>query len=181
MLPNSFRRVEISNEPADVGRLSELLVVQLSRLDILLSQAFYTASEQENLRPGVISTLALIVANPGISQNEISRYTGIDKSVMVPIVDYLEESGYAVREKSRQDRRRYELRATPQGEARLESLVETVRKIENAMLVNVPEKDIKAFQKIVSRMVESCIERGASFVRRSPNSPMNASHRPAVP
>jgi DNA-binding MarR family transcriptional regulator len=180
MLPNSFRRVELSNGIVDVGRLDELLVVHLSRLDILLSQAFYTATEQERLRPGVISSLALIVANPGISQNEIGRYTGIDKSAMVPIIDYLEESGYVVREKSREDRRRYALRATSEGEDRLESLVDAVKKIENDMLAKVSKKEIETFQNLVDRMVDSCLAQGMRFVRRSPNSPMNAAQRSAV-
>lgn len=167
MLPG-YRKIDLSNDPLDVGPLGELLVVQISRQDLILAQAFAVTTERENLRLGGITSLALIVANPGISQNEIGRTIGIDKSAVVQIVDELEGSGYVLREKSRQDRRRYALRATPQGVVRLESLVAAVRKIENEMLANVSDTEIQAFQILLNRLFRSCRELGPPLVRTRP-------------
>lgn len=157
----SIRKIDFSVGLKEIGPLDDLLVVKLGRLQVFLSHAFFAASQQENLRSGVISSLALISANPGISQNDISQYIGIDQSAIVQIIDYLEDAGWVVREKSPNDRRRYALRATPQGEARLESLAEAVRKIENNMLAMISEEEIKAFGSLVNRMCISCIEHGS--------------------
>lgn len=169
MTINSSRKIDFSVGSIGVGPLEDLLIVKLGRLYMLLSQAFFAASQQESLKSGVISSLALITDNPGISQNDISQYIGMDKSAIVPIVDYLEEAGWVVREKSRRDRRRYALRATPQGEARLETLTEAVRRIENDMLAMISEEEIKTFGNLVNRMFSSCIEHGSPVATESSN------------
>lgn len=71
------------------------------------------------LRAGSFSSMALIAANPGCSQSDVARETGIDKSVVVAIVDVLEARGLARRERSRQDRRRNALYLTEAGHALL--------------------------------------------------------------
>jgi DNA-binding MarR family transcriptional regulator len=148
-----------------IGRLEESMTVQLRRVDLYMSGAFKTATEQEQLPVGVISSLALIVANPGISQNEICQNTGIDKSSLVAIIDYLEEAGWIERHRSREDRRRYALRATPAGETRLDRLIETVRGFEDAMLASVSQRDLAILRRVLDRMLDSCRNRGATVVR----------------
>jgi len=175
---NYLRKIDLSDGLRDVGILNDLMVVQLRRVDVLLSRAFNIITDHAELDYGTISSLALIVANPGISQNEISKCTGIDKSAVVPIIDHLEQSGWAVREKSRQDRRRNALRATPEGEARLKSLTEAVKKIENDMLSGVSESEIKICQKMLDRMFQSCIEHSPPVIHAAPDEEPEESQRP---
>lgn len=88
----------------------------------LLSARMATALAPFGLRSGAFSTLTLIATNPGISQNELARGLGIDKSAVVAIIDDLEQRGLARRLRSPADRRRHALSLTAQGEAMMERM-----------------------------------------------------------
>lgn len=139
-----------------LGRVDKLIVTQLRRVDLILRGAFFEATEQAHLREGVISSLAIIVSNPGISQNEISAQTAIDRTTVVAVIDTLEKMGWAERVKSKEDRRRHSLYATPEGEAHLNQLLDAVAKIEADMLAMVSKKDLETLGQILDRMYESC-------------------------
>jgi DNA-binding MarR family transcriptional regulator len=141
-----------------VGRLDELMTVQLRRADIHLSEAFYMATQREMLKSGVISSLALIVANRGISQNEISRQTGIDKSAMVTVIDALEANGWVVRRRSTEDRRRYSLFATPAGEEEFNNLIDAVKEIEDDLLARLSLEEIRKLRALLDRVAASCAQ-----------------------
>jgi DNA-binding MarR family transcriptional regulator len=49
------------------------------------------------------------------SQQDLARRTGMDRTTMVAVVDKLERLGYAVRERSPTDRRKYVVAVTPAG------------------------------------------------------------------
>jgi DNA-binding MarR family transcriptional regulator len=175
---NYLRKIDLSDGIRDVGILGDLMVVQLRRVDVLLSRAFNVVTDHAELGYGTISSLALIVANPGISQNEISKCTGIDKSAVVPIIDHLERSGWAIRKKSRQDRRRNALHATPEGEARLKSLTEAVKKIEDDMLSGVSESDINMLSNLLDRIFHSCLKHSPPDLCITPDEEVEESPRP---
>jgi DNA-binding MarR family transcriptional regulator len=80
------------------------------------------AFEPYGLRTGSFSTMALIAANPGCSQSDIARETGVDKSVVVALVDLLEARGLAERTRSTRDRRRNALTLTAAGRAQLREM-----------------------------------------------------------
>ena len=139
-----------------IGRLGNLITAELRRVDILLAGAFREATEQANLRDGVISSLALIANNPGISQNDISRQIDMDKSVVVAVIDTLEDLGWAIRVKSKEDRRRHALHATPEGIAHLDQLATAVEEIEADMLALVSSEDLETLRAILRRIYLSC-------------------------
>ncbi len=146
---------------ANGGRLGELLTSQIRRADILLSRAFHQVSASHELKSGAISSLALILANPGISQSELAEQVGKDKSRIVAIIDILEERGFAHRAQSTPDRRRRALYATKEGEAFLDTLLAEVKQIENDMLALVSAEDIKHLEATLDRIVDSCTREGA--------------------
>ena len=67
------------------------------------------------LAPKEYGALSVLVAEGPLTQQQLGRRTGIDRTTMVAVADALEEKGFAVRERSPADRRAYELRATAQG------------------------------------------------------------------
>ncbi len=69
------------------------------------------------LRTGAYSTMALIAANPGCSQNQLAKALGMDKSAVVAVLDELETKALARRMRPAHDRRRHALELTPEGEA----------------------------------------------------------------
>jgi DNA-binding MarR family transcriptional regulator len=82
----------------------------------VMSERVTAALAPYKLRPGSLTTMVMIAANPGYSQIELARIGSLDKSSIVAIVDDLEEKGLAVRGRSTSDRRRNSLSLTPAGE-----------------------------------------------------------------
>jgi DNA-binding MarR family transcriptional regulator len=64
--------------------------------------------------PGRVGVLALIEANPGVTQGELARAVGLDRSTMVPLLDGLEKRGILERRRGA-DRRTNGLWLTPSG------------------------------------------------------------------
>jgi DNA-binding MarR family transcriptional regulator len=59
--------------------------------------------------------LSLIGESEGITQRQLSDVMGIDANMVVLLLNALEERGFAVRERDREDRRRHIVRITPAG------------------------------------------------------------------
>lgn len=105
-----------------LGRLSSFLGFRLRRVQNQLSRDFSARTREWGLRQGMFSALEVIAANPDISQTNLSREVGLDKSVMVAMVDDLEARGWVKRTRSTNDRRRYKLAITPEGKDTLDAL-----------------------------------------------------------
>ena len=139
----------------NIGPLSELVGVRMRSVDILLTRCFDPAETQ--LRSGHISSLALIVGNPGISQAELAQRSGTDKSIVVAIVNALEEKGWATRTLAA-DRRRHALHATPKGRAELDRIVERARASEARMLAAMAPAEIAFLGYLLDKMHASCMD-----------------------
>ena len=105
-----------------LGRLGDFVGFRLRRIQNQLSRDFMAITADEKLRSGLFSALAIIAANPGLSQITLAREVGLDKSLAVAAVDELEKRGWAVRQRSTVDRRRHALFITEAGEAFLDDL-----------------------------------------------------------
>jgi DNA-binding MarR family transcriptional regulator len=113
---------------------------------------FAAASAEFGMRSGLFSSLAVISANPGISQQELSGVVGLDKSVAVQIVDDLEARGLARRERSTIDRRRHSLTATPEGEAFLETMFARLEDVEGRALRQFTPEERAELSGMLDRM-----------------------------
>lgn len=149
----------------DGGLLDQLLTARLRRADIFLSTAFHRVTAAHNLKSGAISSLALIIANPGISQNELAEQVRTDKSRIVAIVDVLEREGLADRVQSEVDRRRRALYATPEGVAFLDRLIAEVRELEDMLLSAVPADELARFAETLEKIFASCTRESLGEVR----------------
>jgi DNA-binding MarR family transcriptional regulator len=115
-LPETAPRDEVKDQELQLGLHGQRLGFQVRRLHHLLSQRVVDAFAPYGLRPGSLTMMVLISANPGYSQVELSRIGNLDKSAIVTIVDDLEKRGLAIRGRSSSDRRRNSLFLTAQGE-----------------------------------------------------------------
>lgn len=145
-------------ESVNLGRLGDFVGFRLRRVQNQLSRDFAAATADRNLRSGLFSSLALIAANPGISQNELSRETALDKSVTVTIVDELERRGWATRERSKTDRRRHALFVTKAGAAYLDELFAVLEKTEDAVLHQLSRAELHILNELLDRMYAACVE-----------------------
>ena len=146
-----------ADPPLHLGRLGEFVGFRLRRIQNQLSRDFAEATAGRGLRSGLFSSLAIIDANPGISQSELSREVGLDKSVTVTIVDELEKSGWANRERSARDRRRHALFVTAAGKALLDELFAILERTEDAVLHQLSRAELHVLNDLLDRMYQACV------------------------
>jgi DNA-binding MarR family transcriptional regulator len=101
------------------GALSGALGPHLRLLRNVMTSRILAALSPFGLPSGALSMLALIDANPGCSQTDLARQTGVTKSAVVAILDELERQELAERATAKGDRRRNELTLTPKGRKQL--------------------------------------------------------------
>jgi DNA-binding MarR family transcriptional regulator len=144
-------------ERLNLGRLGDFVGFRLRRVQNQLSRDFAAATADQSLRSGLFSSLGIIAANPGVSQSELSREVGLDKSVTVTIVDELEKYGWAERRRSPTDRRRHDLFATPAGEQHLDQLFGIIARTEDAVLHELSPAEMHVLSELLDRMYAACV------------------------
>lgn len=101
----------------DLGVLHDSLGYVLRRAQIAVFQDFTRVMRKLNLRPAQYAVLAIIAANPGLKQTQVSEALGINRANFVPLLDELERRRLAKRERAVADRRSHALYLTPKGQA----------------------------------------------------------------
>ncbi len=94
--------------------------------------------------------LALIEANPDISQIELARVGGFDQTILVGVIDDLESRHWVVRQQSREDRRKRVLQITKEGRAALTDLLAKAIENEKPARKALSAADMRAFQKALT-------------------------------
>ncbi|MGH2919308.1 MAG: MarR family winged helix-turn-helix transcriptional regulator [Solirubrobacteraceae bacterium] len=84
--------------------------------------AFAKVVAAHGLHPMHFGMLTIIEAEEPVSQQELSRRTGIDPSTMVARMDVLDELGLVERARSAADRRSYDIRLSRAGRSLLMEL-----------------------------------------------------------
>lgn len=154
---------EKMGEGIALGRLDEFIGFRLRRIQNQLSRDFAAATAERNLRSGLFSSLSIVAANPGISQNELSRAVGLDKSITVQIVDELEKRELAERQRSPTDRRRHALYATEAGQAYLDELFDILSDTEDAVLHQLTKAELALLRELLDRMYRAYDQTGISL------------------
>ena len=142
-------------EVMDLGLLGHSVGPAIRLLRNILSSRIVAAFEPYGLRTGTFSTMALIAANPGCSQSEIARHIGMDKSIVVAIVDDLERNGLAERRRSTEDRRRNALTLTDKGDALMRELDSIGRKIEDPIRAALSPAEVTQLISLTRRAVDA--------------------------
>jgi DNA-binding MarR family transcriptional regulator len=138
--------------------LDEILVFKLRRIRDVLTHAFRESStEGRGLRAGEFSALALIHANPDISQIELARVGGFDQTILVGVIDDLESRGWVLRQQHQQDRRRRVLHITKAGRAALDDLLAKALENEKPARKAVKTAEMRAFQKALDDIFRALI------------------------
>lgn len=107
---------ESVNEPQlELGDLESLLGFHLRRAHVTMYRDFSNELQELELTQKQCATLQLISANPGVSQVDLAASLDTDRATMLAGIDKLELRGLLVRERSKVDRRRQELRLTDEG------------------------------------------------------------------
>ena len=140
-----------------LGRLGNFVGFRLRRVQNQLSRNFSAVTSELGLRQGLFSSLAIVDANPGISQSELSREVGLDKSVTVTMVDEMEKFGWAERRRSPEDRRRHALYVTAAGAAKLNELFSLMEQTEDEVLHSLTPAEMALLSELLDRMYDAIV------------------------
>ena len=140
-----------------LGRLGNFVGFRLRRVQNQLSRNFSVVTSELGLRQGLFSSLAIVDANPGISQSELSREVGLDKSVTVTMVDEMEKFGWAERRRSPEDRRRHALYVTAAGAAKLNELFSLMEQTEDEVLHSLTPAEMALLSELLDRMYDAIV------------------------
>ena len=150
------KTAEPAGEALDLGPLSGWIGFQLRMAQIASFQAFARHAQEIGLSPGRFAALLLIDRNPGISQTALSRAIGSDKSTLTPVLDGLVKRGLISRERTRADRRLYELKLTDAGRKAMRAMFERAQRHESELdeIVGPREREtvMKALRKIAAAL-----------------------------
>jgi DNA-binding MarR family transcriptional regulator len=143
------------NEALELGVLNDVMGFRLRRIQNHLAKAF---SEQTNHpgKPGVFSILALIAANPGVSQVRLAQESGVDKTALVAVLDYIEHMDWAVRRRATEDRRKHSLSLTKKGEAALTELTERAHQAEEPARASLTAVELAQLLNLLDKLYSSC-------------------------
>ncbi len=137
-----------------LGVLDHLLGFRIRRIQNHLSRGFVDQMGPDGMRPGAFSALALIAANPGISQIALSVEVGFDKATVVAILDELGSRGLARRERDTEDRRRHNLFVTDFGKTTLERMAQEARTNELAVHAALTDDESRELSRLLDKVYD---------------------------
>jgi DNA-binding MarR family transcriptional regulator len=105
-----------------LGVLDGHLGYFLRRIQVWVFQDFLKTLSKLDVRPAQYSVLAVIEANPGLSQSDLADFLGIERARLVRMLDRLEKRGLAKRKASPRDRRSHALFLTAEGQKALKRI-----------------------------------------------------------
>lgn len=121
--PASFRRAERprrnKKSALELGILNHHLGYFIRRLQLWVFQDFVRTLAEVDIRPAQYSVLAVIEANPGLSQADLADFLGIERARLVRLLDLLEKRDFIRRLAAANDRRSHALVLTRDGQKSL--------------------------------------------------------------
>ena len=131
----SAKRHAPANDPAapdsaapgniDLGWLGETVGFHLRTAQEAAFHAFARRGGSASARPWRFAILALIDANPGLTQAALARALRRDTSSLTPALDDLTRRGLVIRERVQDNRRSYSLTLTSAGRRAMRELMAT--------------------------------------------------------
>ena len=141
-----------AGEEIDFGPFADFIGFQLRMAQIASFQSYARHAQGVGLSPGRFAALILIDRNPGISQTALSRAIGSDKSTLTPVLDDLVKRGLISRERTRADRRLYELKLTDPGRKAMRAMHDRAQRHESELDAVVGSRERAQFMKVLRKI-----------------------------
>jgi DNA-binding MarR family transcriptional regulator len=121
-------------------------------------QAFARRADGIDASPWRFAVLALIDANPGLTQGDLAAAIRRKTSSLTPVLDDLCRHGYVIRQRVESDRRSYRLTLTPAGKAVMAELMASAAAHERALDRLVGRAERAAFIRTLQRIIAGLSE-----------------------
>jgi len=136
----------------DMDILPELLGYNVRCAQLALQRSFVRTMGNSEIGTGVFGLLVLAGANPGIAQIQVATHLNVDKASVVSMVDKLEETGWLVRRRALDDRRRYGLFLTAEGTRQLKLLKVQMQEREQSLVALYTDEERRQLIGLLQRM-----------------------------
>jgi DNA-binding MarR family transcriptional regulator len=118
-------------------------------------EGFSNIAASYGLHPMHFGMLNIIEAEEPISQQDLSKRSGIDPSTMVARMDVLYEKGLVERKRSAEDRRSYEIRLSPAGRKLLVDLRERANEWGERFFAPLTKTERKQLHELLAKLAGS--------------------------
>lgn len=124
----------------DRGLLAGTATFQIGVLGALMTDRFTTRIAKIGLKPKHAGVLQALLRDPDTSQQELAHAMGVAPSLMVGLLDFLEETGAIERERDPADRRRQVIEVTEMGERLYVKCAQAAMSIEAELLIGLGDR-----------------------------------------
>ena len=124
----------------------------LKRLGFAAKDKSHQAFEGTGLSAFHYAVLALLEEDPRETQAQIADALGYDRSLIVRLLDELEERELVIRKRDPHDRRRHVVKLTPAGRDKLGELRAIVAQMEDDLLVPLDAEQRRALYGLLSAL-----------------------------
>lgn len=148
-----------ANRPAKSRELDsyDLASASCRILKLALRRAGELVAEEigeAGLRPRPFMTLIAIQQNPGVTQNDLVKITGSDRSTIGELIQRFEARGFIARERDVSDQRVNRLYVTDAGVLALRESLHGTLRAEERFRAMVPPEHRETFFKILAQLAE---------------------------
>lgn len=141
--------VELDAESSDLERL---VGYNLKRAYVTVHAEFTRAVGKDDMSGRVFSALSLTVQFPNITQSELARMMGIERSGLVAMVDELEGNGFLKRAAVPGDRRVQALVPTEAGKKAYAIALADVEANEKELFSHMPKDEIETLLRLLKKV-----------------------------
>jgi DNA-binding MarR family transcriptional regulator len=136
----------------------------LHRAEQLASDRF-TQLVGDNVTLRQFAVLAAIAENPGLSQSDLVRATGIDRSTLADMMTRMEKRGWVARTASVSDARALSVRLAAAGSTILAAATQYARAADAAILDSLPRTKRRPFLNTLTKLAKASEEAAAKRER----------------
>lgn len=136
----------------------------LHRAQQFASDQFAEASGGVEVTQRQFAVLCAVNAKEGLTQTELVKSTGIDRSTLAELVSRMAKKGYLERQKAPGDARANSIRFTEAGRTLFNSAIEGAKAADAAILAALPKNKRASFAEALSR-ISRAVDLGAEAAK----------------
>jgi DNA-binding MarR family transcriptional regulator len=126
----------------------------LHRASQRASEIFALETRDFDLTARQYAVITTVAQHEGLSQTDLVRLTGIDRSTLADVVQRLLKRGFIQRERTMQDGRTYAVSLSLEGRQLLETIKPYARRADRLVLSCLGDEDGKAAAQILNRLLK---------------------------
>ena len=152
MAPQKRQVSDDFEDALDSSDLEELIGYNLKRAYVIVRTDFRKTLGEDGMSARVFSALSLSVRFPNITQSELARIMGIERSGLVAIVDELEAKAYLRRVQVPTDRRVQALVPTEAGRKAYRAAIAAVRAHEDTLFGDMTDVEKQTLLSLLKKI-----------------------------